>query len=415
MKEYSVQTPLELSFPDSFYGPNVTPGSVTYNVTEYFHGADNPDWKQAVKENVQAATSVHARRETIEYSYRTTHADNQGTPCELSRHNCHSLLGSAGWPASDITKAEAIALGNLFKAVKGVSSSFEGLTFLGELRQTTKMLRNPLKSIDEGIGKILRRKKFVVTSRHPVTGRITRSKVNGYALSSFKKNDLLNGKTAAELVLQWNFGILPLYNDVKGIVRALDEKPLSLATRVRGYGEAESISSQFSPDAYNESTVTIDSNIDVYSRVQVIYTAGILVEATAPDALKRLRDRGAFSILDVPATAWELIPWSFLIDYFSNVGDIIASTFTSRKSLRWVVRSEVREWRATMLNTPKPRPGPYAITIGTYGFASITSSVRTFDRTIVNVSDLGIPDLVLELPAYKRQYLNIVALARLLM
>jgi hypothetical protein len=40
-----------------------------------------------------------------------------------------------------------------------------------------------------------------------------------------------------------------------------------------------------------------------------------------------LRDFGIHPLQDFVPTVWELMPWSFLVDYFSNVGDVLSGCF----------------------------------------------------------------------------------------
>jgi hypothetical protein len=42
----------------------------------------------------------------------------------------------------------------------------------------------------------------------------------------------------------------------------------------------------------------------------------------------------------IPA-AWELLPWSFLADYFTNIGDILTASIVSTKHLAYTNRTEI--------------------------------------------------------------------------
>jgi len=412
MKEYDNVTMTVVPFGDSTSGSfKYSDGNLSFYLREYFHGADNPRWREQVEKNEQAATPVVARRETASYSYKQTRVVQHymSTPATTDRHSVGNLGPNiATWSSDIVEKAEADAWNGLMKSIRQTQSSYDGMVFLGEIGQTTAMLRHPLKAIDEGLRKLLRRKRVVRTIR---TSRGLKKVSSKVALpQSFSRNPLLNGKTAAELTLQWNFGIVPLLNDLQGMMKALEAVPLSGKTRVRGYGKAQNEGkADYGTDA--SGIILVRKSGTFTSSVEVIYTAGISESITRPGAYQRLLDRGAFSLLDLPSAVYNLLPWSFLVDYVSNVGDVLAGIFTSRRDVKWITRSEIRTWTGTMYCSPEPSTN---YKISTYGYASVTVNVRTFTRTVVPVDVVKLPPVYLELPKHVRQYVNIAALARLL-
>lgn len=44
-------------------------------------------------------------------------------------------------------------------------------------------------------------------------------------------------------------------------------------------------------------------------------------------------------------TAWEMLPWSFLIDYVSNIGDVISANLVSMENVAWVYKVTRRSAR----------------------------------------------------------------------
>lgn len=54
------------------------------------------------------------------------------------------------------------------------------------------------------------------------------------------------------------------------------------------------------------------------------------------DQFPRIQSLFGFSQMDVLPTVWELIPWSFLADYFSNIGNVLAAWSFDQASLEWV-------------------------------------------------------------------------------
>lgn len=107
----------------------------------------------------------------------------------------------------------------------------------------------------------------------------------------------------------------------------------------------------------------------------------------------------------IPA-AWELMPWSFLIDYFSNVGQIINSAATASvvnfvycaKTARVVVETDVETGPAGVT--------PYYVSHYTPGRARWMS--KAINRT--SVGSIPLPSLQLSGDLSSGQKLNIAAL-----
>jgi hypothetical protein len=111
-------------------------------------------------------------------------------------------------------------------------------------------------------------------------------------------------------------------------------------------------------------------------------------------------------------TAWELLPYSFLVDYFTNIGDILSSSVTSTARLAWSNRT-IRSLRVTlvtpvidMINTDNANAGWSRINDNSSGGAC-TCTKSTISRT---VGGLELPSLQFNLELGLGQGLNLAAL-----
>lgn len=119
-----------------------------------------------------------------------------------------------------------------------------------------------------------------------------------------------NARKAGSHVLEYSFGYAPLIGDIASSVAVLaNGVPPS---KVRG-------------KAVVPHTITIPFQGD-YTGVRqwkftLSYSIGADVRITNPN----LALANQLGLLNPAATAWELVPWSFVIDYFVNVSDFLSS------------------------------------------------------------------------------------------
>jgi len=115
-------------------------------------------------------------------------------------------------------------------------------------------------------------------------------------------------------------------------------------------------------------------------------------------------------------SAWELLPWSFLFDYFSNIGDILEMSFTSLDNVKWINRTilqDANDWYEYQLNKSQlianHNDGTYKRFKG-YSEEKKCFSQRTrrfFSRTAEAPS---VSPLEFELPGKPQKWLNMTAL-----
>jgi hypothetical protein len=118
------------------------------------------------------------------------------------------------------------------------------------------------------------------------------------------------------------------------------------------------------------------------------------------------------SLQDFEVTAWDLLPYSFLVDYFTNIGDIIhASTFTAY-NLDWGVQTSRTRIESTYSFNAIPDflHNPAIVYTENWckgGNSSISST--TFVRNSITAASL-IPEFRVSLPTSAKPWENIGAL-----
>lgn len=111
-------------------------------------------------------------------------------------------------------------------------------------------------------------------------------------------------------------------------------------------------------------------------------------------------------------TVWELLPWSFLFDYFSNIGDIIEIGCSGSASLAWsktvVINARIRSYAVWHDATEQARIGAGNLDHSGGGPWTSYWNKRSVSRS--PGIDSTIPELSFEIPGSPMQFANMTAL-----
>jgi hypothetical protein len=210
----------------------------------------------------------------------------------------------------------------------------QGLVLAGELGKTIQMVVRPAKTLRNKVGSLI--------------GRLAKARKRTTDSSSWKK-------AAADTWLEGTFGWKPLISDVQNGAIALArtvEKDVLLRHQFRCFGQHESpvlTTTGFAGPIGYDSSSPIYFHMDrrVTSRSQCIlygvWSTKLQSPEVAASAAWRLATLSGLSWADVPPQVWELIPWSFVVDYFINVGDVIESAANTLDGPLWVEEVQILE------------------------------------------------------------------------
>jgi len=294
------------------------------------------------------------------------------------------------------SRANAQASSKFLKEVRDAESKFSGLIFLGELRETLRMLRRPAEGLQELIREYLNK----LSSRKGRKGR------------RLSTNELT--RAASQLWLEYAFGWLPLINDIQDAKEAYD----ALFRKERQYhitgGGKDFIRRK--GNLYSDSVLEPPASgwsivwEDYIDQTEIVRYRGVVRAFAVTTAQDRTKLFG-FTPGDFIPTAWELLPWSFLIDYFANIGDILEAAVTDTSKVVWVSKSTIQQmdiYRGGYVRHPGDTVG-YGNVLS---YSSSKGNVRIRKRTISRTPNAGfvMPELVFRLPHSDGKLLNIVAL-----
>jgi hypothetical protein len=218
-------------------------------------------------------------------------------------------------------------------------------------------------------------------------------------------------KRAADLHLEYQFAVSPLMADVANLIKlAADIADKRDHETVRGYGKSEYTQSyELNPGGGGWNVVgSEEKHVKVQNIIRCGMTANFIDSLQGRNSSNTWLDQlDDFSSL--PLTAWELTPFSFLVDYFVNVQDIIQSAVVTQAGIAYTSNSLVRsvEWtRKSGTRVTISRPDVIK-SIVPEELRIVRSGVRDVTRTSTL---LGIPPVVFSLPGSNIRYANIAAL-----
>nr|UJQ85462.1 MAG: hypothetical protein 1 [Leviviridae sp.] len=357
-------------------------------------GADDPMWKLHVARGLSATNFLTASKREADFipSKLDVKLYVAGAGWIRRWDESHHPYPEVALLATDgklLSLAQDEAAMRVRKKIIAEQKTFSGPTFLGELHKAAQMIRKPADALAKRLNQYVSDR----ARKHP------RPK-------SWKQRNNWS-KTAADSYLEGIMGWAPLISDIAGIAEAtLKRYEYPEIFRVFGASEVQSSLSKVKSSSTSSSTDYYYTH-DQIDTVRVKYTAGISRTASrSNNGLERVVEYGAFDWREILPTAWELLPWSFLADYFGNIGDVIAAASMSMSDVKWVCRGTKRETEIKTIGLKHVAVSTdYPIYSSEPGFARYFLS--SYERTSASIP---IPGFRFEMPGNSRQLSSVAAL-----
>ena len=368
-------------------------------------GGDDPAWRSKIRSHAAAVNSYGALHLQFEMEYGRIEETqnivigpgNVGTVTSaVEGYIFDPVRVAAGSPS---VTARNLAKQAFLSRARSAMSPFQGGVFLGELKEAVELIRHPASALFNGI-----------TRDYPsaVTKRVKGLKK--YRSDHDKRGAKAAGKAISETWLEYSFGWRPLIADVKSAAEALAQfnvqpqtvQRVSSHNRLRtddgsGYqntrvtGSYNNLQYSYNVQQWTETDVWVFGGVDISS--------GLNVESASRLA--------GLTWSDVVPTVWELIPYSFLVDYFTNVGDIISgATFAYSRLHYWGISTKTK--RGVILDGYR-WDSTFAGDKGSSDKGKSAAYINTFTR---EAQPSLIPTLEFSVPGIgSTKWLNIAALA----
>lgn len=382
---------------------NVSVASIPTSVA--WSGADNPLYRQKIKNGFNATngfTKVWTDRNkpaSVGRFKQTTRIDVSGAGTDWKvqriltddyRHTSYELdIPAAGAFAS---KAQTMAIQGFIRQARSRLSEAQALVSLGEGREAIQMILGARRSLFNKL------RAFQSGAKKRARGRRT---------EAGKK------KAVAETWLEYSFGWAPLIGDVKNLANAA-------AATVGGSSRS------FSVSGYGEDTNVLDQALQVNMGFGGMVGNALCLRRDR--AVSRCWYKGAMNV-DVKdpgrftsqfgltmdnwlPSIWELVPWSFAVDYFTGLGDFISSLTFPTSTLRYYVRTRKHQVIRELYN-PTCSKSSYSHAIDLEYDATPPEASAQSGSIVRDVPELLIRWPSLRIPGYKEAYINLAALGAL--
>lgn len=306
-------------------------------------GSSCPNYKALIAAGENATTDLTAQWDTIDYTpmpfsrVALKRGDGQYQQIEYTFEieGDVILINSADtWthynPSVSIEKCDNLAKAKFYAAVRKLTTEMQGLIFLGELRETLHMLRSPAQGLQSLLGRYLNQVK-----------------------QAKKRNPLGWMNELGQIWLEYSFGWLPFINDIGDAGRAWNHLIEQRKEKSARISVGAALSYDLTSSLLDRKRVgsTWKSFNGPWLRTvigmlreqhKVRYRGAVHTQVEAPTWQDQAEVVG-FSTSQFIPTAWELLPWSFLADYFTNIGDLLDCSVTDLSRVTYVNRSTVRK------------------------------------------------------------------------
>lgn len=391
--------------------------SRTFTFTGTQTGQAVPEWKSRIEKG-QVASSPYSKDMTklvlgkSEEHFGTI--QKIGPPLEVLET---SLIGHPAiwWQggntlshlAADASKARSMALSKLYKKLESDRSEMNAAASLAEIGDVLRQFGRPFGAMLDAFSRHQNRLYF---ERRRLVGR-----------SSWREEQFR--RIAAETWLETSFGLIPVIADAVNLAEAfgrwqyeLSDSP-KLRDRMRSRAN-DLIAVQNGSGTQVFFNIACEGTSKTETDARAQYVVGLKGEVRAEfGSNDRLLELLGLEPRNIPLAIWEATPWSWLVDYGTNVQQILQAGATITSRVEWIVLSETKVTTRTSKCVARPDAvAPW----GSIRFRSkkavkpddfeVKMIRTTFNRTIP--TSLGVPPLYFKSPLGDvKKMANLLAIA----
>jgi hypothetical protein len=364
------------------------------------HDGNVPNFRYLIKHGLLATSGFSGQVQQFKFEsgqiiYHYTYTDIYGGPVQNTHdERTGNLVGepTATYPGSvSTTEAQNQAKMRFLQKCLDTQTSLQTGVVLGELGETLHMIRHPAQTLFEGIFD------YAATAKK----RRNRAKPHN------------RKRVVADTWLEYSYGWAPLISDIDSGMKAL-------ARMAETPPEYKFISAEYHVDS-GPAPYPFQTGSGLFDKYEATFNKSTarcvyrgMVNTNPPTASRNLNLFGVSWSQIIP-TVWELIPYSFLVDYFTNIGAVLNANAFNQAQLRWYQMTVLRQNEVSNVLTAciptlvdDPKIGHYTQQL--HGSGSATATIKLVDRSPGTTAI--VPSFAFKLPFCDTQWLNIAALAR---
>lgn len=304
-------------------------------------GVGFPDWRLRISRGESATTSLVGTR----YTSTTGGAGHISVrrhafgpqPLRQDQWNLYEIWGDLSAYPGNLDDPSSMLITSVENEVKRAAVSkirqaqttLRGLVAAGEMGQTARMMTSRARSLNVGVfgylNALRKRAKLNRTGRQDLSKRVSKRYVNLKRL-------------VAGTWLEYSYGWKPLVSDINDGAHALARIQTYRPPSIRIYAQSSSGENQGGFKGTRTSgpmSYTYQTN----SSTEYAFKVYGSVNAT-PHGVENFNtpvlDEFGVRLSEFLPTIWELIPYSFLVDYFANVGNIIDGYSLNTSGVGWL-------------------------------------------------------------------------------
>jgi hypothetical protein len=361
--------------------------------TNSLHGSTLPHYRQLIRNGLNATTNMSASMKSLDPGVTYAHVfgntlANESIAGFRRREALFPLVKSFGTLSAHSVDSEAenAARTVFHKRYERVLTQFQGGVFLGELREALHMIRNPAMSLRKGLSDYLSALK------------------KGRRGSPARRTSFIR-----KTWLEYSFGWAPFLNDLDNARHYLERRQDYLyreLVRVSGEGGRSALIND-TLSSEGDGIFAISWRLKTMRTTEVQYKAAVRSDPSS----KRLITQSSLGLSPrsfVP-TLWELLPWSFCIDYFTNIGDVLTAWSNQLASPAWVSRVERKFTEVSPYNFQSLNDSSLKHVYDNY---AVPAGGKSVTKTVVRSrdSEVPVPMFQYELPGFGTKFINLIAL-----
>lgn len=390
----------------------ITPGSgapYQFNVhlssyqAKWRIGSRNPRRYQQFLANSEATTAYYHRGRHFTYSparatihFRDVFSGNIPRTWTYEGDMLFNQIPAAAtdFDASLYALAENRSLQSFVGKIRGKITSFQGGVAIGEARETFGMLRQPLggirRSLEQYVNKLLKLKS------RAIRGKLRTAKLL---------------EQAAETWLETSFGWKPFFKDVEDLCETLgrlgEKPPDRESVRSSGFAESQTTSIIEAGVAFEGKLIA-----ELHRLHRIDHRFYGSVDCTPGGGVGLDSEKFGLGPENFLPTVWEVIPYSFLVDYFTNIGKIVDAVSLCSNRVKRIAWARQASLSYVMKGGRFKSPTDGVTHIETTGSGSsgrASKNCRSYQRGVYSGS--LVPDFQWKIPTNVNQYINLASLA----